>query len=56
MREDEVELLYFVVSSCAWSVELDCMSVESGKLKSPPMKEVQMCGGGRCWEMVRSVV
>ena len=31
-----------------------CISLESGKLKSPAMKDVQMGGGGRCLRIVLS--
>ena len=35
-------------------MEPACMSAESGKLKSPAMKDVQMDGGGRCLRIVLS--
>lgn len=37
-------------------VESVWMSVESGKLKSPVMKAMQMCGGGMCFLIVCNVL
>ncbi len=45
-----------VIRRLVCGVESICISVESGKLKSPVQKTVQMCGGGRCFLMVRSML
>ena len=42
--------------SRVWGVESGCMSLESGKLKSPTMNDVHLCCGGRCLLIVRSDV
>lgn len=49
------KLLDLLSCSRVCGVESGCMSVESGKLKSPAMKVVQICGGGMCLWIVRSV-
>ena len=43
-------------SCCVRGVESGCMSVVSGKLKSPARNVVHVCGGGMCLLMVCSVL
>ena len=49
------KLLDLLISCRACGVESACMSVESGKLKSPMRYAVHMWAGGKCFLMVLKV-